>query len=91
MATNEEVRRRFQRISDLALPIVVFEFVASVLSLMGIDSEPRLWIRTIILAVAVTVLCVQVTRFTLWQRDEYWRERGKDPKHPELPGRTDGS
>ncbi|OOP65284.1 hypothetical protein BMF89_00085 [Arthrobacter sp. SRS-W-1-2016] len=90
MATTEEVRRRLLRISYWFLPVVAFEFVANILSLRGIDSEPWRWIRTIILAAAVTVLCVQVTRFSLWQRDEYWRERGKDPKHPERPGKMDG-
>ncbi|MEV8148668.1 hypothetical protein AB0O52_11050 [Arthrobacter sp. NPDC080073] len=61
MATTEEMRRRLRRISYWFLPVTAFVFVTTVLSLMGIDSEPWLWIRTIILAVAVTVLCVQVT------------------------------
>lgn len=37
--------------------------------------------------VFVIVLGVAVIGFSLWQRDEYWRERGRDPKHPErFPG-----
>lgn len=90
MATTEGVRRRFLRFGYWVLPIAAFEFVASILSLMGIDSELWLWIRNIILAVAVTVLCVQLTRFSLWQRDEYWRGRGEDPWNPERPGHVDG-
>jgi hypothetical protein len=45
--------------------------------------EIWLWTRTILFTIAVIVMIVLLTRFTLWQRDEYWRERGKDPKHPE--------
>jgi hypothetical protein len=40
-------------------------------------------------SIAVVVMGVQVTRFSLWQRDEYWRERGRDPKHPERFPSTD--
>lgn len=29
-------------------------------------------------------LMIYLVRFTRKQRDDYWRERGKDPKHPEL-------
>jgi heme/copper-type cytochrome/quinol oxidase subunit 2 len=35
----------------------------------------------IVIVVAVVVLLV---RFVRKQRDDYWRERGKDPKHPEI-------
>lgn len=31
----------------------------------------------------VIALGTAVIRFLRWQRDEYWRERGRDPKHPE--------
>jgi hypothetical protein len=58
-------------------------FVSSVLSLLGIDSLPWLWARSILSAILAVVLIVSVTRFSLWQRDEYWREKGRDPKHPE--------
>lgn len=45
--------------------------------------DPWLQIKTGILLVGTIVLVVWVTRLTLWQRDEYWRERGRDPKHPQ--------
>ena len=53
--------------------------ISTVPSLGGVDLEPRFWTRTILFGIAVVVLCVQVARFALWQRDEYWRERGRDP------------
>ena len=83
MATKEELRRRLQRILRWSLPIVVIMLISTVLSLVGVDSELWLWTRTILFGIAVLVMGAQITRFSLWQRDEYWRERGRDPKHPE--------
>lgn len=83
VATKEELQRRLQRIHRWFLPVVVIMLISTVLSLVGVDSEPWLWTRTILFGIAAVVFCVQVTRFSLWQRDEYWRERGRDPKHPE--------
>jgi len=33
--------------------------------------------------VFVVLYWIAAVRLSLWQRDEYWRERGRDPKHPE--------
>lgn len=61
------------------------------LTFLPIDTEPWVWIKLAVLGVGTVVLSIWLTRFTLWQRDEYWRERGKDPKHPErLPNRPAG-
>jgi hypothetical protein len=84
---SEEVKRRFSR---LARYMVVFTPVMLILTFMPIDTEPWVWIKLGILAIGTIILIVWATRFSLWQRDEYWRERGKDPKHPErLPEGTD--
>ncbi|MFE5839336.1 hypothetical protein [Arthrobacter sp. NPDC056493] len=50
---------------------------------LPMDNAPWLWIKVVLLGAAVILMGTMVTRFSLWQRDEYWRERGKDPKHPE--------
>jgi hypothetical protein len=89
VATKEEIQRRLQRILRWFLPVMVIMLISTVLSLFGVDSEPWLWTRTILLGIAVVVMGVQITRFSLWQRDEYWRERGRDPKHPERFPSTD--
>lgn len=83
MATTEELQRRLRRIIFWFFPVMVLMLISTVLSIAGIDSEPWLWTRTVLFAIATVVFGVQVTRFSLWQRDEYWRERGRDPKHPE--------
>lgn len=62
---------------------MIIMLLSTVLSLVGVDSEPWFWTRSILFGIAVVVFCVQVTRFSLWQRDEYWREKGRDPKHPD--------
>ncbi|VXC21131.1 conserved hypothetical protein [Arthrobacter sp. 9AX] len=83
MATKEEVQRRLQRILRWFLPVMIIMLISTVLSLVGIDSEAWFWTRSILFGVAVVVVCVQVTRFSLWQRDEYWRGHGRDPKYPD--------
>jgi hypothetical protein len=89
VATKEEVQRRLLRILQWFLPVVVIMLISTALSLVGVDSEPWLWTRTMLFSIAVVVMGVQATRFSLWQRDEYWRERGRDPKHPERFPSTD--
>lgn len=89
METTEETQRRLRRIIYWTLPLVALMLASSVLSLLGVDSEPWLWTRTILFAIGAVVMVVMVTRFSLWQRDEYWRERGRDPKHPERFPSTD--
>jgi hypothetical protein len=83
VATREELQRRLLRIFRWFLPVTIIMLASTALSLVGVDSEPWLWTRSILFSIAVVVFCVQVTRFSLWQRDEYWREKGRDPKHPD--------
>jgi hypothetical protein len=83
VATKDEMQRRLQRIVRWSLPVIVIMLISTALSLVGLDSGPWLWTRTIFFGIAAVVMGVQVTRFSLWQRDEYWREKGRDPKHPE--------
>ena len=91
MATREELQRRLLGIFRWFLPVTIIMLLSTALSLVGVDSEPWLWTRSILLGIAVVVFCVQVTRFSLWQRDEYWREKGRDPKHPDrFPSRGAG-
>ncbi|WP_317983602.1 hypothetical protein [Pseudarthrobacter sulfonivorans] len=80
------MKRRFSRLTRY---MMVFTPVMLILTFMPIDTEPWVWIKLGILAMGTTILIVWATWFSLWQRDEYWRERGKDPKHPErLPEGT---
>ncbi len=89
MATREELQQRLLRIFRWFLPVTIIMLITTALSLIGVDSEPWLWTRTILFGIAVVIFCVQVTRFSLWQRDEYWREKGRDPKHPDrFPSRA---
>jgi hypothetical protein len=77
---SDEVKRRFQRLLYWMWACIL---IMTILSFWPTDYEPWLWTKTVLMLVAVTVMGIKVTRFSLWQRDEYWRERGKDPKHPE--------
>ncbi|WP_285320690.1 hypothetical protein [Pseudarthrobacter sp. lyk4-40-TYG-27] len=79
-ASKEEARRRITRLTYWSLPFVG---VFAVLNL--IPNIPWPW-RIAMLAVEVVFVIVYgraVIRSSLRHRDEYWRERGRDPKHPE--------
>jgi hypothetical protein len=81
---SPEVQRRFRR---LTYYMMFFLPIALALNLMPFTTEPWIWIKVAILGAGVIVLGVWATQFSLWRRDEYWREQGKDPKHPERPAR----
>ena len=42
------------------------------------------WIRLAFQTVFTVGMVVYLVRIVRKQRDDYWRERGKDPRHPEL-------
>ena len=42
------------------------------------------WIIVTIQGVAAVAFVAYLVWFVRRQRDDYWRERGKDPKRPEL-------
>lgn len=82
-----EVKRRFRRLLYWTWALLL---IMMLVTFLPFDSEPWLITRAIITGGAAVAMGIKVTRFSLWQRDEYWRERGKDPKHPERPGSVDG-
>lgn len=83
---SPEVQRRFRR---LTYYMMFFMPIVLALNLLPFTTEPWIWVKVAILGAGVIVLGVWATRFSLWQRDEYWREQGKDPKHPWRPARPD--
>jgi hypothetical protein len=53
----------------------------------ALRTEQWEWLTWVLLAVQVIVLVtamVYFVRFLREQKDDYWRERGKDPKHPDV-------
>lgn len=71
--------------------MMVYTPAMVVLSFLPITSEPWLWTKLGIVAIGTIIFIIWATRFSLWQRDEYWREHGRDPKHPERLGKVDDS
>jgi Flp pilus assembly protein TadB len=77
----QEWNRKQQRLMLVAMFSVI---IVSWLNILLSFVEPWVWL-ILGLQVALTIISIAVlTRFVLRQRDEYWRERGKDPKHREL-------
>ena len=70
-----------------ALVALVLSAGAVVLIPARLSAESRdqwEWIIVVIQALITVAVVVYLVRFVRKQRDDYWRERGKDPKHPEL-------
>lgn len=86
MASADEVKRKTNRI---AFSSIIGAGVLIIANLLPTDPEPLLWIKMALMIAAVIVMVGLLTRFVLWQRAEYWRERGRDPKHPEQPASPD--
>lgn len=52
--------------------------------LPALRAEPWSWIVIVLQGIYTVALGAYLVWFVRKQRDDYWRERGKDPKHPEL-------
>lgn len=83
-ASKEEARGRLTRLTYWSVPFVILFAL-----LNFVPNMPLPW-RVVVLAVEAVFVIVYGTaavRLSLWQRNEYWRERGRDPKRPErFPG-----
>jgi hypothetical protein len=52
----------------------------------ALRTEPWEWVRWVLLAIQAIVLVIAIVYFVGYlreQRDDYWREQGKDPRRPE--------
>jgi hypothetical protein len=78
--SKEGTRRRLNRIFYWSLPFMV---IFGVLNFFPDIPLPWMITRVVVEIIFVIAFGTAVIKFSLWQRDEYWRERGRDPKHPE--------
>lgn len=77
----QEWNRKQQRLMLVAMfSVLIVSWLNNLLSFV----EPWSWLILGIQAGLTIISIALLTRFVLRQRDEYWLERGKDPKHPEL-------
>ena len=74
-----------QRIPRPLLILVTLGAAVSVISALTPASRtaPWEWIVIALQAFIAVTLVVYLVRFVRKQRDDYWREQGKVPKHPE--------
>jgi uncharacterized membrane protein len=78
--------------SPIPPPVLIAVGVGAAVSLIrafipALRTEQWEWLTWILLAIQAIVLVIAIVylvRFVLKQRDDYWRERGKDPKRPEM-------
>ncbi len=50
------------------------------------EDSPWFWVPIAIQAVAVILAVIFLVRLVRAQRDDYWKERGRDPRNPSQSG-----
>lgn len=80
MNTPERQRSALPALVAMVAVVAVFLIPAWI---PAMRAEPWEWIVVVIQTIFTVAMVVYVVRFVRKQRDDYWRERGKDPKHPE--------
>jgi hypothetical protein len=80
-------RRRTPIPPPVLAVLVVGVFVPWIPTLIpALRTEPWEWVRWSLLAIQAIVLVIAVVylvRYLREQLDDYWRERGTEPNHPE--------
>lgn len=51
--------------------------------------EPWTWLLLGVVVLSAAAFLVSLARFVLAQREDYWLERGRDPKNPKAPSTND--
>lgn len=68
-----------------AVAMVVLVIVSLAGRLLHDTEGPWVWSGVVVQGVALIVLITCLIRFVRGQRDDYWRERGRDPRDPGRP------
>jgi carbon starvation protein CstA len=68
-----------------AVAMIVLVVVSLARQLLNDIEGPWVWIGVVVQAVALIVLITCLIRFVRIQRDDYWSERGRDPRNPDRP------
>lgn len=78
---NNPQRKRVAVPAMVALAVAVIVFLVPALLPRELR-EPWEWVVVVVQALITVGLVIYLVRFVRKQRDDYWRERGRDPKHP---------
>ncbi len=74
---------RQQRIGLALIAVAVVVFLIPAL-MPPLRTGPWIWITPGLQSIVTVTMLVYLGRFVRNQRNDYWRERGKNPKHPEI-------
>lgn len=66
-----------------AVAMVVLVGASLARQLLNDTEGPWVWIGAVVQAVALILLITCLVRFVRMQRDDYWRERGRDSRNPD--------
>ncbi|MCB5276004.1 hypothetical protein BJG92_03559 [Arthrobacter sp. SO5] len=81
MTAPQRQQTAFPALAALAAAIALFLIPAWIPAL---HTAPWEWIVAATQVILTVAMGIYLVRFVRKQRDDYWRERGKDPKHPEV-------
>lgn len=82
-------QRRNPTLLRVAIAALLVSGVATWAAIFLSDMQPWNWIAMAIQFVSLLIGLVYLVRFIRGQRDDYWRERGRDPKDPTKPVRNE--
>ncbi|MEB7504148.1 hypothetical protein [Arthrobacter koreensis] len=85
MNTGPDARKLRQPSPVLATLFCVMVAVVSLYTVLP-HSQPWTWLLLGLVVLSTAAFVVSLAGFALRQRDDYWRERGRDRKNPESPG-----
>lgn len=75
-----------KKLATFAAVAVLVLVAANQVTRFLVDAEgPWVWLGIIFQALALVILITCLVKFVRGQRDDYWRERGRDPRNPDQP------
>lgn len=82
MARSSTRKRKLMMTALIAMGVAVLAAWAGII-LQG--AEPWIWVALAIQSASLIIGVICLVRFVLSQRDDYWRDRGRDPRDPAKP------
>lgn len=75
-----------KKLAIFAAVAVLVLFAASQVTRSLVDAEgPWVWLGVAFQAIALVILITCLVKSVRSQRDDYWRERGRDTRNPDQP------
>ncbi|WP_460461866.1 hypothetical protein [Arthrobacter pigmenti] len=81
-------KRRNPKLLWICIVALLVSSAATWAAILLSGVEPWDWAARVIQFAFMLIAVIYLIRFVRAQRDDYWRERGRDPKDPTRPARS---